>query len=164
MATINVGRDFSPDPAGRYRSDGESSGEAFREDILKPTLEMLREGETLKVVIDDGVEDYGSSFLVEGFAGLVKHGYFDATNLLARIEIVYTDSDFEFYKNKIIGYIKGAKFNSEATEIWKARATQLEDAIAAEREACAKVADECWVFGMSSAYIADAIRARGGKT
>ena len=32
---------------------------------------------------------------------------------------------------------------------------------AAEREACAKVADEHWVFGMSSAYIADAIRARG---
>ena len=36
-------------------------------------------------------------------------------------------------------------------------------AVAAEREECAKVADECWVFGMSSAYIADAIRARGGK-
>ena len=33
--------------------------------------------------------------------------------------------------------------------------------VAAEREECAKVADECWVFGMSSAYIADAIRARG---
>lgn len=34
--------------------------------------------------------------------------------------------------------------------------------VAAEREACAKVADEHWVFGMSSAYMADAIRARGG--
>ncbi len=33
---------------------------------------------------------------------------------------------------------------------------------AAERETCAKVADEHWVFGMSSSYIADAIRARGG--
>ena len=37
----------------------------------------------------------------------------------------------------------------------------LFDGAAAEREACAKVADEFWVFGMSSAYIADAIRARG---
>ena len=32
---------------------------------------------------------------------------------------------------------------------------------AAAREACAKLADEHWVFGMSSACIADAIRARG---
>ena len=37
----------------------------------------------------------------------------------------------------------------------------LIDGAAEERKACAKVADECWVFGMSSAYIADAIRARG---
>jgi len=38
---------------------------------------------------------------------------------------------------------------------------RLRQAVLAEREACAKVADEFWVFGMSSAYIADAIRARG---
>ena len=37
----------------------------------------------------------------------------------------------------------------------------LIDGAAEEREACAKVADECWVFGMAAAYIADALRARG---
>ena len=39
----------------------------------------------------------------------------------------------------------------------------LIDGAAEERKACAKVADECWVFGMPSAYIAAAIRARGGE-
>ena len=40
-------------------------------------------------------------------------------------------------------------------------AEHIERVRASEREACAKVADEYWVFGMSSSYIADAIRARG---
>ncbi len=113
MAILNIGRDFSPDPAGRYRADGNASGEAFREDCLKPALLGLKTGETLQIVIDDGVEGYGSSFLVEGFAGLVKHGYIQAEDLLAKIDIIFSDPDFEFYKKKIISYIREARFNSE---------------------------------------------------
>lgn len=110
MKRIRVGEDFSPDPAGRYRTDGDGSGEAFREDCLRPLFES--EGK-VEVVIDDGVEGYGSSFLVEGFAGLVKYGYITNEELLRRIKILYTDDDFEFYKKKIIEYIKQAKYSSQ---------------------------------------------------
>jgi len=114
MKKLNIGQDFSPDPAGRYRTDGDGSGEAFREDCLRGRIESLGAGEKLQITIDDGVEGYGSSFLVEGFAGMVKHGYISSEDLLSKIEIIYQDEDFEFYKNKILEYIKQAKFNSQA--------------------------------------------------
>lgn len=64
--TIVVGRDFTPTPIGRYFSDGEYSGEAFRERVLIPAL--LRYD---KVTVDlAGVIGYGSSFLEEAFGGV----------------------------------------------------------------------------------------------
>jgi hypothetical protein len=116
MKTINIGKDFSTDPAGRYRSDGEGNGEAFREDVLKEAIQSLQNGEKLQIIIDDDVEGYGSSFLTEGFAGMVKFGYITGEDLISKIEIIYTNEDFEFYKNKIIEYINMAKFNSEKYE------------------------------------------------
>ncbi len=114
MKTLNIGKDFSADPSGRYRTDGDSSGEAFREDCLKEAIMALKVGEKLQIILDDGVLGYGSSFLSEGFAGMVKYGYIDKNELLEKIEIVYTNEDFEFYKNRIVEYIKQSKFNSSA--------------------------------------------------
>ena len=68
---ISIARDFSPHPAGRYRSDGPFSGEKFRDDFLYPALL----GSAHVEVDMDGALGYGSSFLDEAFAGLVrKHG------------------------------------------------------------------------------------------
>lgn len=113
MKTLNIGRDFSLDPSGRFYTDGEGSGEEFREDCLKKLVTSLESGEKLQIVIDDGVEAYGSSFLVEGFAGMVKYGYITSQKLLDKIEILFTDEDFEFYGNKIKTYISQAKYNSQ---------------------------------------------------
>jgi hypothetical protein len=114
MKTLNIGKDFSPDPSGRYYTDGEgSNGEEFREDCLKGLVKSLAPGEKLQIILDDGVEGYGSSFLVEGFAGMVKYGYITSKELLEKIEIRFTDDDFQFYKGKIIGYISQAKYNSK---------------------------------------------------
>lgn len=68
---ISIARDFSPHPAGRYRSDGPYSGETFRDDLLYPALIS-----SAHVEVDmDGALGYGSSFLDEAFAGLIrKHG------------------------------------------------------------------------------------------
>ena len=66
---IRVAEDFSRTPAGRYRADGPWSGEAFREDHLRPAL---RGGNQAVIVYLDGVEGYGSSFLEEAFGGLVR--------------------------------------------------------------------------------------------
>lgn len=114
MKTLNIGKDFSPDPSGRFYTDDEvSSGEGFREDYLKGIIKSLELEEKLQIILDDGVEGYGSSFLVEGFAGMVKYGYITSKELLEKIEICYTDEDFELYKNKIIEYITTAKYNSK---------------------------------------------------
>lgn len=54
-------------------------------------------------------------------------------------------------------------FLEQDFEALEAEVERLRNAVAEEREACAKLADEHWVFGMASAHIADAIRARGEK-
>lgn len=114
---LNIGKDFSPDPSGRYRSDGDGSGEAFREDFLKDRVLSLEPGKKLVVILDDGVEGYGSSFLTEGFAGMIKYGYIEGQDLLNKLVIQFTDPDFEFYKNKIIEYIGKAKYNSKVYKL-----------------------------------------------
>lgn len=116
MKTLNIGKDFSTDPIGRFRSDGNRSGETFREDCLKQALQSLEPGEKLEIILDDGVESYGSSFLSEGFAGMVKYGFITSEELLAKIEIKYTNEDFEFFKKKILEYINKAKYNSKVYE------------------------------------------------
>lgn len=68
MKIIDVGRDFSPLPFGRYRKDGRFSGEAFRDDLLIPALK-----EHGRIMVDlDGAKGLGSSFLHEAFVGLAR--------------------------------------------------------------------------------------------
>lgn len=112
MAMINIGKDFHTDPAGRFYTDGEGSGEDFRENKLLPTLQKLKPNEKVEIILDDDVEGYGSSFLVEGFAGIVKYGYMRNPELLEKLQFHFQDPDFEFYKDKIIQYINEAKFSS----------------------------------------------------
>ena len=113
MHVFNVGKNFHPDPGGRYYGDGDGNGEDFRENYLKVALAKLTENEKLKIILDDGVVSYGSSFLSEGFAGMVKYGYIPAEDFLAKVEFSYTDPDFRFYEDRIIDYVKKAKFNSK---------------------------------------------------
>ncbi|ESE39675.1 STAS-like domain-containing protein [Shewanella decolorationis] len=105
-----IGDSFSDDPAGRYYTDGDGSGEEFREEVLRPLLSELN---NLEINIDKNVEGYGSSFLVEAFGGLIKHGYFQNDELSKKIKISYSNIDYKFYKNKIQSYINEAKYNSE---------------------------------------------------
>lgn len=85
---INLGRDFSRYPAGRYLTDGPYSGEKFRAEFLVPILS----GSTEKVVIElDGARGLGSSFLEEAFGGLVRLGY-SAQDVLKRIDLKSEDA------------------------------------------------------------------------
>ncbi len=116
MSVFNIGQQFSNDPQGRYYSDGKGSGEEFREKHLKAKLSELASGETLTIILDDDVDGYGSSFLTEGFAGMVKYGYMKADVLLSKIQFKYSDSDFAFYEKKVRQYISEAKFDSKKYE------------------------------------------------
>lgn len=73
--TINIARDFSRYPAGRYISDGPFTGEGFLTEKLLPAVEANN-----KICVElDGTLGYGSSFLEEAFGGLmrVKNWTFD---------------------------------------------------------------------------------------
>lgn len=65
---INVVKDFSKHPYGRYPEDSEYCGANFRKNLLAP---MLREHGKVLVVLD-GYNRYGRSFLDEAFGGLIR--------------------------------------------------------------------------------------------
>ncbi|MBE6119211.1 MAG: DUF4325 domain-containing protein [Erysipelotrichaceae bacterium] len=85
MREINIARDFTKTPGGRFKKEGKHSGQEFRDTILIPEYEKAVENnEVLRVNLDGGY-GYGSSFLEESFGGLVrKFGKVDAD----KIEIV----------------------------------------------------------------------------
>jgi hypothetical protein len=110
MRTISIANDYSETPLGRYVTDGDFSGERFREDFLRPALASEE-----KVEVDiDGVEGYGSSFLDEAFGGLVREGYFDFKDLQSRLNIKSRDSDFRIYHDLIWKYIREARPRAHA--------------------------------------------------
>ena len=71
MIKVNVANDFTKYPSGRYKKNGTTSGEEFRERLLEP---HLKAGEKLEISLD-GTIGYGSSFLEEAFGGLKKPQY-----------------------------------------------------------------------------------------
>ena len=81
---INVAKDFSRYPAGRYLSDGPYTGQRFLEDKLLPALEQF---EQVKIIVD-GTLGYGSSFLEEAFGGLIRLKKWSLSELLSRIIFV----------------------------------------------------------------------------
>ena len=72
MITINIATDYTKTPGGRFISEGEYSGQDFREKVLKPKfLEALENNDQLTVILDGGY-GYATSFLEEAFGGLAR--------------------------------------------------------------------------------------------
>lgn len=65
---IDVAKDFSADPWGRYPADGDFNAQVFRQELLLP---MFKKGKPFLVDLS-GSNRYGSSFLEEAFGGLVR--------------------------------------------------------------------------------------------
>jgi len=81
---INVSTQFSRYPAGRYRTDGEFTGEVFREDFLIPALNS---NQKVEVLLDGGM-GYGSSFLEEAFGGLVRVNHIQPAELRKKLFVI----------------------------------------------------------------------------
>jgi len=96
--TINIANDFSIKPLGRYYTDGQSSGERFREEFLVPAF---RNSDKVTVIFD-GVEGFGSSFLEEAFGGLVRVHHFAKTEL-ERLDLISLED--ESLIDEVQGYI-----------------------------------------------------------
>lgn len=90
MTKITIAKDFSEYPAGRYRDDGDFSGEVFRDDLLEP---RLREFDLVEVDLD-GSMGYGSSFLEEAFGGLVRLKKFTKDALHKKLRFIYKEDPF----------------------------------------------------------------------
>lgn len=86
--TINVAKEFSKYPGGRYLADGDFSGERFREDWLMPALKAYQQV-TIQL---DGTLGYGSSFLEEAFGGLVRNNGLDP-NALSKSLVLETRNE-----------------------------------------------------------------------
>ena len=85
---IIVAEDFYRRPAGRYRTQGTYTGEAFREDILFPFIEKLSPAE--KLLVDfTGVSMNGSSFLEEAFGGLVRNHHLNYSKLRDLLQLSF---------------------------------------------------------------------------
>ncbi len=80
---IDIAKDFSRFPGGRYISDGPGSGQEFREKHLVPALRSS----DVVVVRLDGAAGYAASFLEEAFGGAVLELGYDFVNERLRLEV-----------------------------------------------------------------------------
>lgn len=87
MMKINIAKDFSRYPSGRFMKNGDTSGEAFREKKLLPPLLA---GESVTVELD-GTIGYGSSFLEEAFGGVARKLNLTSQVLFEKITLASSD-------------------------------------------------------------------------
>lgn len=95
---IQIAKEFSRHPGGRYRKDGPFSGEEFRDEFLMPALANAF-AENCKLIVNlDGVAGYASSFLEEAFGGLVRAGKFDPQIVTKFVVVQNEDPLYDSYR------------------------------------------------------------------
>lgn len=105
---IDLAKDFSPYPSGRFPVDGEFNGQRFRDNWLVPAITDAQRGHE-KVVVDiDGVRTFGSSFLEEAFAGLIRLRKFNRQQVNELLEVRCTKPHLTIFKDTIASYIRDA--------------------------------------------------------
>lgn len=75
MLKIVIAKDFSDTVGGRYKVEGDYSGEQFREELLKPKFEEAIASRQALLIDFDGGYGYPTSFLEESFGGLIRDGF-----------------------------------------------------------------------------------------
>ena len=109
MITINVGKNFSRTPGGRYISDGPDSGQLFRQRYLVPALRNAVSRNDKVTVVLDGPRGYLSSFIEEAFGGLVRREGLSQSVLGRHLVITAHDSFYTPYRLLALKYIAEAK-------------------------------------------------------
>lgn len=86
---INIAYEFTETPGGRFRDQGEFSGEEFRQRFLKPRYEAsINNNEKLTINMDN-CYGFAASFLEEAFGGLARD--LKDKNIMKNIDIVCND-------------------------------------------------------------------------
>lgn len=106
MVKISIVEDFSRTPGPRYISEGEFSGQLFRQTILLPKIqEALKENDDIQVDLDRA-SGYGTSFLEEAFGGLIREDHIPYDFLKTHLKIKSDEDDI--YIQEINTYIESA--------------------------------------------------------
>lgn len=106
MLTIIISKDFSDTVGGRYRAEGDYSGEQFREELLEPKVkEAISNNEKLLIDFDGGY-GYPTSFLEESFGGLIRIG-FELSVILNLL--IFKSEDNPKIIDRVKNYISEAK-------------------------------------------------------
>lgn len=88
----SVTKEYTEYPGPRFRKQGENSGQAFYEDILKEKMEEVIDKKDILVLDLDGTAGYASSFLDEAIGNLVlQHSELVVKNHLEIISTVEPD-------------------------------------------------------------------------
>lgn len=99
---IDIASEFSAYPSGRFETDGQFNGELFRTKFLVPALsKVAKQGDQVVIVDIDGVRTFGSSFLEEAFAGLIRLRIFDKRFIKKHLAIHCSKSHLQFFKKSI---------------------------------------------------------------
>ena len=86
--TLNIAKEFTDSPGGRYRKDGRYSGEAFLDTLLRPAYEKAKaKGQKLVIELDD-VYGYPSSFVSGSFGLLASECNQRGEDLLSHLKFV----------------------------------------------------------------------------
>lgn len=109
MNAINIAKEFSMLPGPRYQSEGDHSGEEFRERILRPRFTAAQKaGEKLTIDLDGVTFGYPTSFLEEAFGGLARIVGID----VAMDGLVFRSGQEPGLPDEIRGYIRDAEKTS----------------------------------------------------
>lgn len=110
MQSIIIAKEFSDSVGGRYREEGDYSGQEFRENLLEPRLkETIEKNDTLLVDFDGGY-GYPTSFLEEAFGGLVRNGF--KKHLILKV-LKFKSDDNQRIINRVTTYIMEAEENEK---------------------------------------------------
>lgn len=86
---VDICRDFSRTPGPRKIKDGPYSGEKFYKTVLAPAFENHEK----IIVILDGTEGYGSSFIDEAFRNLVIQSGLSLREIKSRLSFVSNEDE-----------------------------------------------------------------------
>ncbi len=104
-------RDFSKTPGPRLKTEGDFSGEEFRESFLLPLLlKSVKENNMLQVDLD-GTSGYSCAFLEEIFGGLIRSGKISCAEIDSHLEVISTEEDYiledipKYLREAMAGYL-----------------------------------------------------------
>jgi hypothetical protein len=104
MKTLNIAKDYTSTPGGRFKVDGQNSGEEFRLRYLDPLFSDANSREIITIILD-GSYGYPTSFLEEAFGGLARK--YGATLVEERLKFISNEEPA--LVEEIYSYIRSVK-------------------------------------------------------